>query len=82
MQTLDLQPEIGIQWCSVPLYSRQSKSIQPQPDDWVQLLNFPSFWDFEQALLLCQKSDSEWIVWIPEYGEATLHVNQFCLKRY
>ncbi|HEY9744020.1 MAG TPA: hypothetical protein V6C90_26320 [Coleofasciculaceae cyanobacterium] len=45
---------------------------------WVQLQELPSPYSHDEALLLCQHSETEWIVWIPEHGEMILHQNQFC----
>lgn len=44
---------------------------------WVQLRELPSPYSHDEALLLCQHSENEWIVWIPEYGEMILHRSQF-----
>ena len=80
MQTLDvIQPRV--QWCSVPLNRTEEKGYQPQPNTWVQLLERLNPFCHDEALLLCQESDSEWVVWIPDHGEAVLHVSQFCVKR-
>jgi hypothetical protein len=48
-----------------------------QASTWVKLQEPPSPYSHDEALLLCQHSDTEWIVWIPEYGEMLLHRNQF-----
>jgi hypothetical protein len=53
----------------------------PQEGIWVRLLERPNAWSFEEALLLCQKSEYEWLAWIPDYGEATIHLRQFCAPR-
>ena len=81
MQTLDvIQPKV--QWCSVPLNRTEFESdYQPQPNTWVQLLELLNPFCHDEALLLCQESDSEWVVWIPDHGEAVLHVSQFCVNR-
>ena len=50
-----------------------------EPSTWVKLLKLPSPFSFEEALLLCKCSDSEWLAWIPDWGEAVLHTGQFCL---
>ncbi len=54
--------------------------FQPQfkADTWVKLLETPSSFSFDEALLLCQTSEDEWIAWIPDHGEAVLKVDQFC----
>jgi hypothetical protein len=48
-----------------------------QTDIWVKLLELPHLYSFDEALLLCQVSDDEWLAWIPDYGEAQLHISQF-----
>jgi hypothetical protein len=49
-----------------------------QPDTWVKLLELPSRFSFDEALLLCQISEDDWVAWIPDHGEAVLHINEFC----
>lgn len=46
--------------------------------DWVKLLELPNPYSFDEALLLCQISQFEWITWIPDHGEARLNNKQFC----
>jgi len=36
---------------------------------------------FDEALLLCQTSENEWVAWIPDHGEAVLNTRQFCARR-
>ncbi|MBE9171327.1 hypothetical protein IQ238_28810 [Pleurocapsales cyanobacterium LEGE 06147] len=71
------------QWCWVP--SQQSQILpREQPiysSTWVRLLEPPTPFCDEEALILCQHSDSEWVAWIPDYGETILHNSQFCLYR-
>lgn len=50
-----------------------------QADTWVQLLELPSPFSYDEALLLCQHSQDKWVVWIPNHGEATLYTSQFCI---
>jgi hypothetical protein len=47
-----------------------------QASTWVQLRERPSPYSYDEALLLCQHSDTEWIVWIPDHGEMVLHRSQ------
>lgn len=49
-----------------------------QESMWVHLLELPSSFSYDEALLLCQKSEDEWVAWIPDHGEAVLHTSQFC----
>lgn len=47
-----------------------------QASAWVKLKELPSPYSHDEALLLCQHSETEWVVWIPEYGEMILHRSQ------
>jgi hypothetical protein len=71
------------QWCFVPLNSSQNltKEKSIPANTWARLLELPNSFCDEEALILCQHSDSEWVAWIPDYGEAILDASQFCLYR-
>lgn len=45
--------------------------------DWVRLLQPLSDFGYGEALLLCRVSASEWIAWIPDFGETVLEESQF-----
>jgi hypothetical protein len=47
------------------------------PAVWVRLAALPSPYSHDQGLLLCRHSDDEWLVWIPDHGEAILHRSEF-----
>lgn len=47
------------------------------PAAWVQLAALPNPYSHDQGLLLCRHSDDEWLVWIPDHGEAILHRSEF-----
>jgi hypothetical protein len=49
----------------------------PQPDSWVRLRDQLSPFSFDQALLLCELVADEWLAWVPDYGETSLHRQQF-----
>jgi hypothetical protein len=51
-----------------------------QPSTWVHLLEPLSPLSFDEALLLCQHSENEWIAWVPDHGEIILNTSQFCLS--
>jgi hypothetical protein len=55
-----------------------SSSPQYQPSTWVRLFNPPTAFSFDEAWLLCQCSDEEWLAWIPDYGEILLYTDEFC----
>lgn len=51
---------------------------QFEPSTWVKLLNPPTAFSFDQAWLLCQYTEQEWLAWIPDYGEIVLHIDEIC----
>lgn len=44
---------------------------------WVHLLELPSPFSSDEALLLCRISADKWLAWVPEHGEVILHSGQF-----
>jgi hypothetical protein len=79
MATLERQnPQV--KWCTLPTHSYKNRANPPQlqRNMWVELLEQLNPLSHSEALLLCQKSDTEWIAWIPDHGEATLRVDEFC----
>lgn len=46
-------------------------------NDWVHLVVLPSAFSYDQALLITRLSEDEWLAWVPDYGEVTLHVSEF-----
>jgi hypothetical protein len=61
-----------LNWSNQPVIG----AAELQPSTWVQLREPPAPYSHDEALLLCQHSETEWIVWIPEYGEMVLHRSQ------
>lgn len=49
-----------------------------EANSWVKLLQLPNPFSDEEALLLCQQSEDEWVAWVPNHGETILRTNQFC----
>jgi hypothetical protein len=47
-----------------------------QANTWVKLLEIPNPYSYDEALLLCQISNHEWLTWIPDHGEAILYTWQ------
>lgn len=80
---LDIRtPNFNIPSCPYPRpaarhLDRYQWQQELQPNTWVTLLEVPSSFSFDEALLLCRHSDSEWVAWIPDHGESVLHVSQF-----
>lgn len=44
---------------------------------WVQMIELPDPFSYDQALLLDRYSEDEWIAWVPDYGEVMLHISEF-----
>ncbi|HEY9812759.1 MAG TPA: hypothetical protein V6D31_04385 [Candidatus Sericytochromatia bacterium] len=65
-----LFPSCALYWSNEQKYEAST---------WVQLLNPPHPFSYDEALLLCQQSEDEWIAWIPEHGEIVLRTSQFCI---
>jgi hypothetical protein len=80
-----LPRENKVQWCSLPLNSLGKLDFElvptPQPNIWVRLIDLFDGFCHDEALLLCQESEAEWVAWIPDRGETILHTSQFCLMR-
>jgi hypothetical protein len=69
-QRLHLQP-----WSSKPEVNTVKSECSSST--WVKLQECPSPYSHDEALLLCQHSDTEWMAWVPDYGEIVLHRGQF-----
>ena len=44
---------------------------------WVKLLQRPSPYSLDKAVLLYRVSPNEWMAWIPDFGETRLNQKQF-----
>ena len=75
-----LQSQSQVRWCNYASGFNPSEAPQAKPNTWVKLLIVLNPYCYDEALLLCPKSDVEWVAWIPDHGEAILHVNHFCLQ--
>jgi hypothetical protein len=72
------RPTSEIKWCSLP-QDWSGKPPEAKANTWVQLYKGLNPYSDHEAKLLCQASEDEWIAWIPDHGEATLHISQFCV---
>jgi hypothetical protein len=54
-------------------------SLNLTPYTWVKLFNPPTAFSFDEAWLLCQCGENQWIAWVPEYGEITVNTDEFCI---
>ena len=76
------QPGVNLPLCLQPQNwpSKPEQTLtepECQSSTWVKLREQPSPYRPDEALLLCQHSDSEWIAWVPDYGEIVIHRRQF-----
>lgn len=46
-------------------------------DSWVKLIELPSEYSADKALLLCQESPEVWVAWVPDHGEVRLDRSNF-----
>ncbi len=68
------------QWCALqPKLSVETAIEQYLTDKWVKLLELPNPYSHNEALILCRYSESEWVAWIPDHGEAIINNSQFCM---
>jgi len=74
------RPTPQVKWCALPTNHYQNRVNPPQLQGnmWVELLEQLNPLSHTEALLLCQKSETEWVAWVPDHGEAMLRVDQFC----
>ncbi|MDX2230492.1 MAG: hypothetical protein NW220_12700 [Leptolyngbyaceae cyanobacterium bins.349] len=49
------------------------------PSTWVKLWQDPGIFSSDDALLLCQLGHTQWLAWIPDYGELVLEREEFYL---
>ncbi|HBE20908.1 MAG TPA: hypothetical protein DEG17_12635 [Cyanobacteria bacterium UBA11149] len=64
-------------WENLRTYSAPPKP-KYQPSTWVKLFNPPTAYSFDEAWLLCECDDNQWLAWIPDYGEILLKTDEFC----
>lgn len=75
---VELQNSPTATFCWLPNYA--SASLEYQASTWVNLLEPPSAFSYDEALLICQQSEDEWLAWVPDHGEVVLNTRQFCAK--
>ena len=68
------------QWCSVKSNLSVDTAIELHlPNTWVKLLKLPNPYSHNEALILCKESESSWVTWVPDHGEAIIDNSQFCM---
>lgn len=75
--SLDLHPQITPTSVSDWMASQTAFSSEYEPGTWVDLRELPNPYSHDEALLLCQSAENQWIAWIPNHGETILHRHQF-----
>jgi hypothetical protein len=62
------------------LWEKYAESMPKfQPSSWVKLLHSPTAFSFDEAWLLCECGDNEWLAWIPDYGELVVRSEEICV---
>lgn len=56
---------------------RSNVKQQDHANTWVKLRKLPNPYSFDEALLLCQVSEDEWLAWIPDHGQAVIYCHEF-----
>jgi hypothetical protein len=72
-QILEAEPQADPLQKAIALGWRPVCHITYNRDAWVKLINPPSQFSDNEALLLCQESPDTWVAWVPDYGEAVLN---------
>ncbi len=65
------------------LQTQRSRPSAPAPlnsSAWIKLHNPPTELCQDEALLLCQAANNQWVAWIPDYGKILLAPEDFCLE--
>ncbi len=75
-----VQPNLSPSVWSIKPYLNPSQNSF-RASTWVQLLELPTPFSNDEALLLCHEFGDLWVAWIPGYGEAVLHSSQFVEAR-
>jgi hypothetical protein len=72
------QPPSNVNVGSVRPWEMLGKIPQFAPSMWVKVFNPPTAFSFDEAWLLCEYSENQWLAWIPDYGEILLSTDEFC----
>ena len=82
MQVNSYKPDFGIRdqrqnldWTNKSYVNLSQPEFQP--GTWVHLLELPSTFSFDEALLLCDLGEDKWVAWVPNHGETVLDARDF-----
>lgn len=56
----------------------ERKPVTFTPSTWVKLFKPPTAFSFDEAWLLCECGENQWLAWVPDYGEIVLSTDEFC----
>ena len=57
--------------------SQITNFLKVKANPWVKVVQRPSSYSFDKALLLYRISSNEWMAWIPDFGQTRLNEMQF-----
>ncbi|MBC7882143.1 MAG: hypothetical protein H7Y37_12520 [Anaerolineae bacterium] len=60
--------------------SGAADAFVPTARTWVKLRERVSDYSSDEALLLCEEADGKWLLWVPDFGVATLGREQLCRR--
>jgi len=65
---------------SAALPTQRSRSSSLDSSVWVKLHTPPTEVCQQEALLLCQATNNQWVAWIPDYGKILLAAEDFSVE--
>lgn len=57
--------------------SQITNFLEVKANPWVKVVQRPSSYSFDKALLLYRISSNEWMAWIPDFGQTRLNEMEF-----
>lgn len=63
-----------------PTVSTAGDEFVPKARTWVKLRERLSDYSCDDALLLCEEAHGQWLLWVPDFGVATLSREQLCRR--
>lgn len=72
-----MQLENTMQITTILPGSESTAKSEIAPSTWVKLVQAPSVFSADEALLLCQCSEHQWLAWVPDHGEIVLDIDEF-----
>lgn len=60
--------------------SGAANAFVPKARTWVKLRERVCDYSSDEALLLCEEANGQWLLWVPDFGVATLGREQLCRR--